>query len=298
MGVRLSVVIPTFDYYEGLDRILSSFLFDLSDEIEILISDDSRDEHVNQLVDIFSHRYLGKLKYRRNRPGLGAVVNWNSLLAQASGDYILLLHHDECPLGDEFASRVLQLINNNLEVDVFVMDCNLRYPNGAILRPHLPGLIRKFVIKFCPSYLFKRNVIGPASCLIVRSSLYPRFDDRLRWLVDVDAYFRLRQATARWIFCSSIKMVSFLGRKDSITSSIKDELRQIDASERAYLCDKYPVAEVWLAPSLHWFVNILENVAWSTMRVFTRIWYGFSYFSRLASFSTPYFQRTSKNDYQ
>jgi len=298
MGVILSVLIPAYGNAEGVDRILSNFREDPPDELEILISDDSRDEQVNQLVTDFSRQYFGKLKYRRNQPGLGAVVNWNSLLTQASGDYILLLHHDEYPLVDRFAWQVLELLSKTPAVDVFVMDCILMSPTGSKARPHLPRVIRNLFIRHFPSYLFKRNVIGPASCLIVRRTLYPQFDECLRWLVDVEAYFRLRQHTVRWNFCSELKIGSTLGRKDSITASIKDELEQIDFRERTYLLHKYPVAEVWLAPRLHWALNMLETVAWGAMRIVTRVWYRIAHFSRLASFSTPYLQRTTKNDHK
>lgn len=291
MGIRLSVLIPTYDYVEGLDRILSSFLTDPSDEIEILISDDSHDEHVNHLVADFSSQYLGKLDYRRNCPGLGAVVNWNSLLAQASGDYILLLHHDEYPLGDRFVWKVLEFLRKNSEVDVLVMNCILCTSTDLIGRPHLPKIIRSLVVKYYPSYLFRRNVIGPTSCLIVRRELYPRFDECLRWLVDVEAYFRLRLKTERWRFCNSLKIGSALGRNESITSSIKDELRQIDASERSYLRRKYPVAEVWLEPSAHWIINLLEFALWGWMRIVTRMCF---IFTHLYSLSKLYLQRKIK----
>ncbi len=297
-GVRLSVLIPAYGYAEGIDKILSSFRHDPPDELEIIISDDSLDERVNQLVADFSRQYLGKLKYRRNRPGLGAVFNWNSLLEQASGDYILLLHHDEYPLKDRFAWHVLKLLRENPEVDVFVMECILMSSNGAKARPHLPRMISNLVVKYFPSYLFRRNVIGPASSLIIRHALYPRFDERLRWLVDVEAYFRLRQETVRWRICSDLKIGSAMGRKDSITASIRDELRDLDARERVYLCQKYPVAKVWLAPGNHRIMNALEGVFWGAMRIITRVWYVFAYSTQAASVSISEFQRTSKNDHQ
>lgn len=272
MSVRLSVLIPAYGYAEGVGKILSSFQDYPPDELEILISDDSRDEHVSQLVADFSRHYRGKLHYTKNRPGLGAAANWNSLLAQASGKYVLLLHHDEYPLGERFAQRALNLLSMAPEVDVFVMDCILMSSTGADVRPHLPRMIRKLVLKYLPAYLFKRNVVGPASCLIARRELYPRFDERLRWLVDVDAYFRLRQSTASWRVCGDLKIGSTLGRKDSITASIKDELKDLDAQERAYLVQKHPTAGLWLRADAHRWARAAETVLWAFMRVFTRLY--------------------------
>ncbi len=298
MGVRLSVLIPAYGYAEGVRRILSSFGDAPPDEVEILIYDDSRDEQVSQLVANISRQYRGNLHYRRNRPALGAVANWNSLLEQATGEYVILLHHDEYPLGERFAERVLDLLNMAPEVDVFVMECILRPSTGTDVRPHLPGMIRKLVLKYFPAYLFKRCVVGPASCLLVRRALYPRFDERLRWMVDVEAYFRLRQATARWRVCGDLKIGSTFDRKDSITASIKEELKDLDAQERVYLSQKYPVARVWLAPREHWILNALEGIAWVAMRVVTRLYYRFAYSLRRAQNFASDFQRGYENDHK
>lgn len=293
-GVRLSVLIPAYGYTEGVDRILSSFQHDPPDELEIIISDDSLDEQVNQLIADFSRQYLGELRYIRNRPGLGAVFNWNSLLEKASGDYILLLHHDEYPLTDKFVWKVLKMLSENPEVDVFVMECILISSTGSMARPHLPRIVTNLVVKYFPSYLFRRNAIGPASSLIIRRDLYPRFDERLRWLVDVETYFRLRQETASWRICSDLKIGSALGRKDSITASIRDELRELDARERLYLCQKYPAAKVWLAPGHHRIMNALEGVCWVAMRIITRVWYWFANSHQAIFVAISGLQRTSK----
>lgn len=298
MGVLLSILIPAYGYAEGVGKILSSLGGDQPDELEILISDDSRDEQVSQLVADISRQYQGKLLYRRNRPGLGAAANWNSLLEEALGKYVLLLHHDEYPLGERFAERALSLLSMAPEVDVFVMECVLKSSTGADVRPHLPEMIRKLVLKHLPSYLFKRNVVGPVSCLIAQRALYPRFDERLRWLVDVDAYFRLRQSTDRWRVCGELKIGSTLGRKDSITASIKGELKDIDAQERVYLSQKHPVARVWLAPRKYWIANALEFIAWVSMRVFTRLYHWFVRSFRAARIFANDFQWISENDHK
>lgn len=297
MNIRLSILIPAYGYAEGVERILSGLWDEPPDELEILISDDSRDEQVSQLVADFSSRYRGKLRYTRNRPSLGAIANWNFLLEQATGEYVLLLHHDEYPLGEKFAQRVLVLLSTASEVDVFVMECILKSPTGRDVRPHLPGMIRKLVLKYLPTYLFKRNVVGPASCLIARRALYPRFDEHLRWLVDVDAYFRLRQATGKWRVCRELKIGSTLGRKDSITASLKDNLMHLDAQERVYLSQKYPVVTAWLTPRLHCVLNVLEGIAWVSMRVITRLYYWADYVVRVAPITAFRFQQTSENDH-
>lgn len=299
MGVRLSILIPAFGYPEGVGRILSSFLGVQSNDYEILIYDDSRDDKVSHVIANYADHFKDKLHYRKNLPGLGAVRNWNALVEQAAGDYILLLHHDEYPLGVGFLQRAIALLNLlSDDVDVFAMECVLVSKGGRLVRPHLPSVITRLVVKYYPAYLFKRNVLGPTSCLIVRRSLYPRFDDRLRWLVDVDAYFRLRQLTARWHVCGDLKIGSTLGREESITATIKDELKKLDAKERIYLNQKYPEARVWLAPDRHSILNALEGAAWMAMRVVMRLYYRIMLSLIMPPSAICVSQRASEDDYK
>lgn len=272
------MLIPTYDYVEGVRRILSNLCSTCVRDIEILIADDSEFGQVKSLVEAFSRHCPNRLSYKKNRHRGGAVANWNSLIRQATGDYVVLLHHDEFPMNPDFVPRLLEVIEKKKEtVDVFVMDCILTNSTGAIVMPHLPRVIRRFVLKYIPEYMLKRNIIGPASCLVVRRELYPLYDDKMMWLVDVDAYFRLRQSTSRWYVCNDLKIGSAFKRDESITTSIKDEVKGIQSVERKMLMDKYPYAGVWLDSEKNKIRYHIENAAWTAMRVVTRIFYKCSY---------------------
>jgi hypothetical protein len=107
----------------------------------------------------------------------------------------------------------------------------------------------------------------------VRRALYPRFDERLRWLVDVDSYYRLRLLTRKWRFCEELRISSTVGRKDSITASVKDDLQNLDAQERLYLSQKYSYVSIWLTPKLHSVLITFETFAWALMRAITVFYY-------------------------
>jgi glycosyltransferase involved in cell wall biosynthesis len=284
MTIKLSILIPAYNYLEGMQKILSSVLSYTTTEVEVIISDDSSRDEIRRLVNEYSAVFPGTLIYRRNKAPLGAVHNWNSLLEMATGQYVMLLHHDEYPINNNFIQDAIDRINHYAKyIDVFVLDCILVSEDKRTVRPHLPNFIRRFVLKYYPSYLFKRNVLGPTSCLIVRRTLYPRFDVSLRWLVDVDVYFQLRIATARWIFCNNLKICSMLGRKDSITASIKKDLWELNKRERKYLKLKYPNVHLWLFPDKYWIFGKLESIVWMGMRGLTRLYYALFNFSRIGS---------------
>lgn len=268
MTAKISLVIPAYNYFEGVQKILNA-LKKVDDNIEIIISDDSSDDHVMNVALDYSRRFKTKIKYIRNKPPLGAVSNWNYLIKESSGSYIMLLHHDEYPLTDNFIPKILKLFEDKPNVDVFVLDCILMSDEGIWMRPHLPKLIRNFLIKNTQAYVLKRNFIGPASCLIVKKDFYPLFDSKLKWLVDVDLYYRLFKKRKNIYVCNSIKIGSVVGRKESITAQIKSKLSYLKVIESEYICGKYPELKMWPMNNKKNILSLAEDVLWIIMRVST-----------------------------
>ncbi len=267
----LSIVIPAFEYADGVRRILKNLSEDRPSSVEILIFDDSFSDEISNVVREWGGAFR-EIIYRRNCPSLGASGNWNALLESARGEYCLLMHHDEIPLGAAFVQRALDELRENPGTDVLMMDCVLVHGDGKVARRHLPHLIRSWVVRHSPRYLFRRNVIGPTSALIVRRRLYPKFDDKLRWLIDVDVYYRLRQSTARWRLCKHLQIGSLLGRGDSITAKMGAGIREIQRQEQVYLVQKHPGAGMWLRADVNRLARVSEAVLWALMRVSTRLY--------------------------
>lgn len=267
----LSIVIPAFEYADGVRRILRNLSEDCPSSVEILIFDDSFSDGILNVVREWEGA-CQEIVYRRNCPSLGASGNWNALLESARGEYCLLMHHDEFPLGTDFVQRALDALRKDPGADVLMMDCVLVGSDGKVARRHVPNVIRSWVVRHAPAYLFRRNVIGPTSALIVRRSLYPKFDDKLRWLIDVDAYFRLRRSTARWRICKHLQIGSLLGRGDSITASMGAGISEIQRQEQVYLVQKHPGAGMWLRADVNRWAHASEAALWALMRVSTRLY--------------------------
>lgn len=270
----LSILIPTYCYLDGLIRILSSLTRLPVEECQVIVFDDSPDNEIEAFVALWQSNEECRLTYWHNKPPNGAPANWNSLLASAEGEYCLLLHHDEFPLGSNFVDELLHTLRQNPDTDVLILDCVLVAPESGRSRRHVPTWLRAFVVNHTPDYLLRRNVIGPTSTAVIRRSLYPRFDVELRWLVDAEMYVRLLKRTKRVRF-SSLCVGSILGRSDSITARIRPSISKIVAEERAYLRKIHPSADVWLSFSLKdsptgFLVRFIESVCWITMRLVTR----------------------------
>jgi hypothetical protein len=121
-----------------------------------------------------------------------------------------------------------------------------------------------------PSYLFKRNFIGPTSCLIIRnSSANYLFDINLNWFVDVDFYYRLLTSKkSNYEFSNTAYILSYQDNTQSITNSFKSNLKQIIKNEHLYLKLKYPTLNFSK-------FKFFENIFWYSYKL---IFYPFSFY--------------------
>lgn len=272
----LSILLPTYSYPEGVHRILCALdAPGFAEQVEILIADDSPDDAVQTLVQSLTPRLSLPLAYRRNMPGLGAAANWNNLLDQARGRFVWLLHHDEFPVGEDFLARLLVALRS--DTDVLLLDCLLVDPATGSNRQHLPIALRAAIVRHAPGYLLRRNVIGPASCLVVRRDRYPRFETHLRWLVDVEAYVRLLRHDTVVATCLSLRIGSVLDRSASITAQIAADLPRLHREELAWVHAKHAASDMspWVAlaagPGIGaQLLRGVETVAWVALRAATR----------------------------
>ena len=78
----LSILIPAYNYADGVRRIVQPLLSEGRTDIEIVVHDDSTDDRVEAAIAELAafHSYL---RYTRNVPAKGAVGNWNGLLQNA-----------------------------------------------------------------------------------------------------------------------------------------------------------------------------------------------------------------------
>lgn len=267
--VLLSILIPTYNYAEGLERILSVLPVS-NEELEILVFDDSPSPNLKSVTDKFSSS-IKSLVYQHNPSiygeSLGAGKNWNLLLDMAKGKYLLLMHHDEFPGNLDFIPTLFSILKVQNPPDVVMLDLVLVDESLSPLPRHAPGILRWIVTQYAPSYLFCRNVIGPTASLVIRRSLAPRFDSDLRWLIDVDFYVKLCRSGLRWTNARIIQIKSVQRKTGAITTELADRISTINAAERHFLVKRYPRDSAWLVGAFNKVFRLFELPIWMFLRV-------------------------------
>jgi len=208
----ISIVIPTYNNLELFVNAINSVLKQSLLPKEIIVSDDSSSDIIEKWC--LTHPTT-LIKYHHNKPAKGAVNNWNYGINKATGNWIILLHHDE-----EFQSiDYLKNVSSHFQyVDIVISDIRIK-SLGKIRKGKINGIIKSFLIKNPFSFLIV-NPIGPCACICFKKKLLIEFDPNLTWLVDVEWYMRLLRQSSSVIYDSNLIIQSNHGHVDQITNTI------------------------------------------------------------------------------
>ena len=213
---EFSIIIPSYNNIELFKKSFNSVLTQKYTTTEIIIVDDSNEN--NDIEEYMKAKIDSHIVYIHNKPSLGAVKNWNFGLNKAKGKYIVLMHHDEAFI-DEYA---LQKISKSLQHNNIVI-CNILIRNNYGQSYKLyPTWIKKIFIH-APSLLFLVNAFGATAVFSFKKELLTHFDDRLRWFVDVEWFFRLMKNHSVYYLPYTL-IESYHGHKYQITNTINQML--------------------------------------------------------------------------
>lgn len=89
---RLSILMPTFEREGMIGESIASALAQTFDDFVLLIGDNSESDRTEELVASFGDP---RIRYHRNRPGLGPMGNWCDLVHRADTELLATLHDDD-----------------------------------------------------------------------------------------------------------------------------------------------------------------------------------------------------------
>jgi len=215
MDILISICIPTYNSGSKLERLLDSIKIQTFTNYEIIISDDSNNNAVKEMID---QKYADlKIEYHHNAVALGTPNNWNNALAKSKGEWIKLMHHDDWFLD----KNALQIFVDHIDKDqkAKLIFCAFKYvdiENNSITISGCSWLDIQ-LLKWNYLNLYK-NFIGNPSCTLVSSKLKPyEFDKRIKWLIDFDFYTWFFQREKDFIYIHK-PLIAFRVHPDQVTA--------------------------------------------------------------------------------
>jgi len=190
---KVTIFIPTYQQVDYLRKLLDSIRAQTFQDYEVIITDDSSDDRVQQLVTQYARD--GRLHYFRNRPALGTPANWNAAMQRAKGEYLKPMLHDDWFHNETCLGKFVALLDQNPTADFgFSMQqvwhvATAHYSSNPLTMRQQQKLAR------APEWLFFRNRIGVPSVTIFRRRLNQLFDPQLKYAVDWEFYLRAIKQT-------------------------------------------------------------------------------------------------------
>lgn len=223
--MKVSCVIPAYENMHLFTRCLVSALHQQNVDLEIIVSDDSSSPSIRSFVSLLQNTYPN-LRYIDGARSGNPVDNWNKGIASATGQYCVLLHHDEFFVDSHFLARAVIRLDATGEAAVagvcVVIGLNRRSRFALIRRG--ARLLRPPVWM-----IYMVNWIGPTGVVLFRRGVAPSFDRSLIFTVDLHFYYALFTAPGGVGYLTDIALVSLGHHEAQITA--RHEVRRIHLSE-------------------------------------------------------------------
>ena len=167
----ISVAIPAYDQPEYLERALKSLLQQSYRPIEVIVSDDNSPQCLSALVSGFSliEEAGFQIKYFKQSENLGYYWNLEFAAKQASGNYLLMLDHDDWIIDRNYFKFCIEEMEQNPNCSFCISNTLLEYSPFPILDINYQNWHSINGLHFLEKYLF--GALHP-----VRSSVVMRLD--------------------------------------------------------------------------------------------------------------------------
>lgn len=228
----ISICIPAYNQVCYLKILLNTILDQTFDDYEVIISDDSTTSDVYDLIKSIDNN---KFFYFHNDIPLGSPANWNNAIDKARGKYIKIMHHDDWFLKPTSLEVFIQKIEQD-NLDFVFSSSFVEFENGkkyinSIHQDWLTNLIKS------PEILLEGNLIGAPTAVIYRRDLGVSFDNNIKWLVDLEFYYRIISVSKKTGHISEALVLTY-GANDRISDHCVDNF-DVQINEHLYVLKKH-----------------------------------------------------------
>ena len=232
MKYLISVLVPTFNDYEGFLNVLN--LYSRDRRVKMIVSDDSSNALIKQAI---KKKCIEKnIKYLDGPRSLPSE-NWNTLLKFIDTPFFVITHHDEYPNNLLFLDL---LESKDIGLIILPTTSKLQRKSAHKIYSWQQKIFSKFCLLF-PNATFNL-FLSPTASLIVNSKARDiLFDSNLKWFVDCDWYYRIvskiKRNKLKIKFWSGSRIIS-VQAQNSISSSLAKTLKKQISLEKPILGKK------------------------------------------------------------
>lgn len=188
---RVSVCVPTYNTARYIGEAIQSVLAQDYTDYELIVCDNVSSDETG---DICAAYHDPRIRYIRFLELAPQAASWNRCLEYATGDYVVILHADDC-LRARFLSRAVATMEADPELVLAHSAVEHIGPHGGVI--HLQQLYSEDRSE-AGDILFKQLlldgcVVNPAGVMVRRAAYEAagRFTEEIVWGVDWHMWLRL-----------------------------------------------------------------------------------------------------------
>jgi glycosyltransferase involved in cell wall biosynthesis len=226
--MKISVCIPCYEMFGRATEMLNLSFGVLSlqsfTDFEVIISDDSEDDAIKNLISFWKPRL--NIKYIKNPNEKGLSSNLNNAIKHAKGEIIKVLCEDDFLFGE----AALEITYNNFD-----------FNKGWLVSSyyHTKESRKVYFKQQIPTWndkIYLVNTIGTHSCLSFVNDSPLLFDPKLMWYMDCDYYYSLFLRYGEPFILKEPTVVQYLWEGQTTNAFVT---KNIEEKERKYLIEKY-----------------------------------------------------------
>jgi hypothetical protein len=182
----------------------------------------------------------------------------------------MLIHQDDVPVDNFFFKKIHNILEKN-RPDIISLNTIINDKSFFNNRIHTESYLRHFLYKYLNKYIYLRNYFGPTSSFVFKYTLFsnslPVFNNKIKWLIDVDFY--ARYLSKKRIYFSNLTIRSHA--KDNIFSLTlllinKNNIRK----EELKALYKFQLNKYVILDFLFWY--LIRAIQYSKYILFKKVW--------------------------
>jgi glycosyltransferase involved in cell wall biosynthesis len=231
----ISICIPAYKRANHLEKLLQSITIQTFTDYEVVVSDDSPDDAVAQLIDRYKNSF--PVIYSHNIPAAGTPANFNIVMQKASGAWVKIMHDDDWFSSATSLQKFADAARSATCNFIFSACNNINSGSGKEVHEFLRGWKKKMLEDNTLNLLFL-NVIGHPPTTMHRKDDNIQYDLNFRWVTDVDFYIRYFIKHPGYIYLDEM-LVNIGIDETQVTNSLYKNPR-IEVPEYLLLLSKFP----------------------------------------------------------
>lgn len=251
---KVSICIPAYNNAAEVKRLLESIRMQTFRDLEIILTDDSTNEEIAELVKSSGWE---DIRYIHNEKPLGHIFNWNKSLSEAQGEYIKIMFSDDWFTAPDSLEKMVSLLDRSPEASLaFCGTMQVMLPEGGQAvqgepedgsgQPGKKAYARAaadwYTDRLAADYrnLFLGNEIGAPSATLYRAC-GAMFDEKSNWASDMFLYFEILSRNPRFV-CTQEPLISIGIHEAQYTGMFEEkDLRKFN--DTLYMYEKYQLRE-------------------------------------------------------